>query len=70
MYVTSILYSTDKPSVVIGERIVYLNQEVNGAVIVEINTDNVVFEKEGRRWTQKLAEEMIQDSLDENLHQD
>ena len=66
MYIKSILYTKDKPSVIIGNKIVYLNQEINGAVVVEIQKDYVVFEKDNRRWTQKLAEELPDEKIEEN----
>ncbi|MBN2590525.1 MAG: hypothetical protein JXA96_11745 [Sedimentisphaerales bacterium] len=67
MYVRSILYSNDKPSVVIGDKIVYLNQEINGVVVVGIEKDYVVFEKEGKRWTQKIAEDIQHGGMSENI---
>ena len=57
--VKSILYSDDKPSVVIGDRLVYLNGKINGAIVVEIHKDYIVFEKDGKRWSQKVAEEVF-----------
>ncbi len=67
IYIHSILYSSDRPSVVIGNKIVYLNQEINGAVVVEIHKDYVVFEKDSKRWTQKIAEQIQQNSIEENI---
>jgi hypothetical protein len=54
--VKSILYSKDKPSVVIGNKLIYLNGQVNGAVVAEIHKDYIVFEKRGKRWSQRVAE--------------
>ena len=54
--VRGILYSYDKPSVVIGGKIVHLNENINDVTVVEINKDYVVFEKDGKRWTRKVAE--------------
>jgi hypothetical protein len=65
IYIQSIVYSPDKPSAVIGNKIVHLNQEINGAVIVEINEDNVVFERNGERWAQKVAEKVIREKMDQ-----
>ena len=56
MIVRGILYSYDKPSVVIGGHIVHLNEKINNATVVEIYKDYVVFEKDGKRWTRKVAE--------------
>jgi hypothetical protein len=54
--VRGILYSDDKPSAVIGNRIVHLNEKINEATIVKIDKDYVVFERDGKRWTKKVAE--------------
>ena len=67
IYVQSIVYSDDKPSVVINNQIVHLNQEIYGAVVVEINKDHIVFEKEDKRWIQKVAEEIPKEDMDENI---
>lgn len=67
IFVSSILYSNDKPSVVIGDKIVYLNQELNGAVVVEIHRDYIVFEKNGERWIQKVAEGIAQKSVEPEI---
>ena len=56
MTVRGILYSFDKPSVVIGGKIVHLNEKINDVTVVEISKDYVVFEKNGKRWTRKVAE--------------
>jgi len=56
MTVRGILYSHDKPSVVIGSQIIHLNEKINGITVVEINKDYVVFEKDGNRWARKVAE--------------
>jgi len=57
--VKSILFSPDNPSVVIGNKIIYLNQKIYDAVVVEIHQDYIVLEKEGKRWMQKIAEEIM-----------
>jgi hypothetical protein len=56
MTVRGILYSDDKPSVVIGRKIVHLDEKINDITVVEINKDYVVFEKDGKRWARKVAE--------------
>jgi hypothetical protein len=58
LYVKGILFSADKPSVVIGKKIIHLNDEYNGVKVVEINRDYVIFEKDGNRWTKKVTEYM------------
>jgi hypothetical protein len=78
MTVRGILYSYDKPSVVIGGKIVHLNEKINDVTVVAINKDYVVFEKDGKRWTRKVAEsepiqeenfqeEPEQEELEENI---
>ena len=56
MSVRGILYSDYKPSAVIGNKIVHLNETINGAKIVKIDKDYVVFEKDGKTWMKKVAE--------------
>jgi hypothetical protein len=56
MIVKAILFSNDKPSVVIGNRIVHLNDEIDGMKITEINKEYVVFEKDGIKQTKKVAD--------------
>ena len=65
----SILFSDDKPSVFIGDKLVYLNQTINGFTLVEIHKDFVVFEKNGKRWTQKVTEEGPQSTEGEDVQQ-
>ena len=57
MNVRSILLSEDKPSVVIGDKLVYLNQTINGTKVVEIHRDYIVLEKEKKRWPQRVEED-------------
>jgi len=52
--VTGILYSEDKPSAVIGNRIVYEGDTLHGINVVKIYKDKVEFEKNGQRWTQPV----------------
>jgi len=54
--VRAIVYSNDKPSALIGSKIVYVGDKVNDATIVKINRDNIEFEKDGNRWVQKVHE--------------
>ncbi len=54
--VRGILYSHDKPSAVIGNRIVHLNDKIDDATVVEIERDFVIFEKDGKRWMKKVAD--------------
>ncbi len=65
--VKSILFSSDKPSVVIGKKIVYLNQKINGATVAEIHRDYIVFEKDGNRWTQTISDEAVRGKKEETV---
>jgi hypothetical protein len=61
--VRGILFSDDKPSVVIGNSIVHLNDEINGTKVVEINKEYVILEREGKRWTKKVSEYVQEQNL-------
>lgn len=52
--VKGIVYSDDKPSVVIGSEIMHEGETVGGATIVKINNDSVEFSMDGKTWTQKV----------------
>jgi hypothetical protein len=54
--VKDIVYSADKPSAFIGSKIVYVGDKVDGLTIVRIERDRVEFEKNGKRWVQKMRE--------------
>ena len=54
--VKDIVYSADKPSAFIGSKIVYVGDKVDGVTIVRIERDRVEFEKNGKRWVQKMRE--------------
>ena len=56
-WVNGILYSEDNPSVVLDKDIVYEGQIVHGVKVIKVHKDRVEFEKEGKRWEQKLKEE-------------
>lgn len=55
--VRDIVYSHDKPSAVIGSRIVYPGDKINGVTIIKINRDSIEFEKDGDRWEQNVRDE-------------
>jgi len=59
MIVKDIVYSHDRPSAVIGTRIVYPGDKVNDATILKINKDSIEFEKNGKRWEQNVREGII-----------
>jgi len=50
------VYSEDKPSVVIGNRIVHVGDKINGVTIARINKDSVEFEKDGETWVQRVRD--------------
>jgi len=52
--VKSILYSEDNPSAVISGRIVHEGDKIRNASVIKISRDNVEFEMNGKRWTQKV----------------
>ncbi len=54
LIVKGILYSTDHPSAIIGNTVVYVGSKVFEATIVKITENSVEFEKDGKKWTQKV----------------
>lgn len=54
--VSGIVYSERKPSAIIGGKIVYQGESANGVKIVRIYRDRVEFEKNGKKWEQKVRE--------------
>ncbi|HUT45770.1 MAG TPA: hypothetical protein VMX36_05760 [Sedimentisphaerales bacterium] len=54
--VRDIVYSHDRPSAVIGTKIVYVGDKVNDATIIKINRDSIEFEKDEKMWVQKVRE--------------
>lgn len=54
--IKDIVYSHDKPSAVIGSRIVYVGDKINGMTIVKIDRDSVEFEKDGDKWEQNVRD--------------
>jgi hypothetical protein len=59
LIVRSILHSESKPSAVVGTEIVHEGDTISGATIVRILKDGVEFEKDGKRWTQKIEIENL-----------
>jgi preprotein translocase subunit SecG len=68
--VRGILFSQDKPSAVIGNKIVHLNDKIDNATVVQIDRDFVVFEKDGKRWTKKVAELQMEQGEQERSEPD
>jgi hypothetical protein len=54
--ITGITYSENKSFAIIGTHIVSEGESIEGIKIVKIHPDKVVFEKDGKRWTQELNE--------------
>ena len=54
--VRDIVYSHDRPSAVIGSKIVYVGDKVNNATIVKISRDSIEFETDEKKWVQKIRE--------------
>jgi len=52
--VKGIVYSKDDPSAVVGSRIVHEGDEVLGVTVIKINEKSVEFERNKKRWTQKV----------------
>jgi len=59
--ISSIVYSVDRASAVIDDRIVHEGDTIGDVTVVKIFKDKVIFEKEATgaplRWTQKIREE-------------
>jgi len=54
--VSGIVYSELKPAAIIGGKIVRQGEAANGIKIVRIYRDRVEFEKNGKKWEQKVRE--------------
>jgi len=54
--VAGILYSADKPSAAVDRKIVHEGDTIHGATVVKIYKDKVEFEKNGKRWEQKVQQ--------------
>jgi hypothetical protein len=52
--IRDIVYSHDKPSAVIGSKIVYVGDKINDVTIIKIDRDSIEFEKDGDRWEQNV----------------
>ena len=57
LVVRGISYSEDRKYAVIGTQTVQEGDVIQGTTIVEINPNNVVFEKDGKRWSQEVQGE-------------
>jgi hypothetical protein len=54
--IRDIIYSDDKPSALVGSKIVYVGDVIDGITISKIDRDSVEFEKGGYRWEQKVRD--------------
>ncbi len=54
MEITGILYSKDRPAVIVGTEILHEGDNVLGAKIVKIYKDCVEFELDGKRWKESV----------------
>jgi len=54
--VTAIMYSDDKPTAIVGDRLVHDGDIVRGVRVVRIHRNMVEFEKNGKAWSQMLYE--------------
>lgn len=50
--VRGIVYSTEKPSAIIGDLVMVEGQTISGVKVISITRETVEFEKDGKRWTQ------------------
>jgi len=54
LVITGIVYSEDRPAVLVANRIVHEGEKVLGATVVKIGEDTVEFEMNGKKWSQKV----------------
>ncbi|GAF96518.1 unnamed protein product, partial [marine sediment metagenome] len=53
---TGVLYSADKPSAIIDRSIVHKGDTIHGVTVVKIHKDKVGFDKNGKKWEQKVQQ--------------
>jgi hypothetical protein len=54
LVVKGIVFSEEKPSAIISDRIVAEGEQILGVTVVKINKESVVFEKDDKTWTQPV----------------
>jgi hypothetical protein len=54
--VRDIVYSEDKPSAFMNGRIVHVGDKIGDTTIIQINRNNVEFERDGKRWVQNIRD--------------
>jgi hypothetical protein len=52
--ITGIIQSNDKPSAILGGKIIHEGDSHHGVTIVKIHKDKIEFEANGKRWIQRL----------------
>lgn len=55
LVVKGILYSQDRPAVVIGTSLLHEGDEISGATIVKIERDTIEFQADGQTWKQPVT---------------
>ena len=54
--VKGIVYSSEKPSAVVDHKIVHEGETIHAVAVVKIYKDKVEFEKNGKKWEQKVRQ--------------
>ena len=54
--VMGIVYAEGNPSAVITSKVVHEGDTIDGVKVIKIHNDKVEFEKNGKKWTQRLQE--------------
>lgn len=54
--VKGIVYSSEKPSAVVDHKIVHEGEKIHGVAVVKIYIDKVEFEKNSKKWEQKVRQ--------------
>jgi hypothetical protein len=49
-----VIMFSDNPSILIGTKILHEGEEINGVKILKINKDSIEFEKDGKKYEQKM----------------
>jgi len=55
--ITGIIYTEEKPSVLIDGEIVYEGDTIHGVKVIKIHRDKAQFAKKNKRWTQQTREQ-------------
>lgn len=57
--ITGIAYSRDKQLAIIGSQIFQPQDTIQGAKIIKITPDSIVFQKDDKTWTKKIGQSII-----------